>query len=119
MGEMRDRMLRGQLYIADDADLVADFARAQELLDRFNGTLHAEQGLRDAILRELIGELGDGVHVRRPFRCEYGTRISIGAGTRSRNRFNPSRSSEDTGSSNQTTPSSAKHSAKRSACLRE
>ena len=81
MGEMKDRMLRGELYIADDPDLVADFARAQELLDRFNRTLHAEQSLRDAILRELIGELGEGVDIRRPFRCEYGTLISIGAGT--------------------------------------
>ena len=81
MGEMKERMLRGELYLADDPDLVADYAHAQELLDRFNRTLHAEQGLRDAILRELIGELGEGVHIRRPFRCEYGTRISIGAGT--------------------------------------
>jgi maltose O-acetyltransferase len=74
-------MLRGELYIADDPDLVADFGRAQELLDRFNQTLHGEQDERDAILDELIGELGDGVRIRRPFRCEYGTRISIGAGT--------------------------------------
>jgi maltose O-acetyltransferase len=81
MGEMKDRMLRGELYIADDPELAADFARAQELLDRFNQTLHAEQDVRDAILRELIGELSECVHIRPPFRCEYGTRISIGAGT--------------------------------------
>ena len=74
-------MLRGELYIAADPDLEADYARAQELLDRFNGPLYAEQDVRDSILRELIGELGDGVHIRRPFRCEYGTRISIGART--------------------------------------
>ena len=28
MGQMKDRMLRGELYIADDPDLVADNARA-------------------------------------------------------------------------------------------
>jgi maltose O-acetyltransferase len=81
MGEMRDRMLRGELYIADDPDLANEYARAQELLDRYNRTLHAEQDVRDAILRELIGHLGEGVHIRPPFRCEYGTRLSIGAGT--------------------------------------
>ena len=43
MGEMKDRMLRGELYIADDPDLATDLARAQELLDRFNRTLHAAQ----------------------------------------------------------------------------
>ena len=81
MAEMRDRMLRGELYIADDPDLAADLARAQALLDRFNRTFHAEQDTRDAILRELIGDLGDGVVIRPPFRCEYGTRVSIGSGT--------------------------------------
>ena len=74
MGEMKDRMLRGELYIADDPDPATDLARAQELLDRFNRTLHAEQDTRHAILRELIGDLGEGVEIRPPFRCEYGTR---------------------------------------------
>jgi maltose O-acetyltransferase len=74
-------MLGGELYIADDPDMAADFARAQELLDRYNGTAHAEQDERDRILRELLGDVGEGVQIRAPFRCEYGTRVSIGAGT--------------------------------------
>jgi maltose O-acetyltransferase len=74
-------MLRGELYIADDPDLAADFARAQELVERYNRTIHREQVERNAILRELIGDLGEGVEVRPPFRCEYGTRVSIGART--------------------------------------
>ena len=61
-------------------DLATDLARAQEL-DRFNRTLHAEQDTRHAILRELIGDLGEGVEIRPPFRCEYGTRVSIGSRT--------------------------------------
>jgi maltose O-acetyltransferase len=78
---MKDRMLRGELYIADDEDLAADFARAQDLIARYNSTVHAEQEERDAILRILLGTMGDGVHIRPPFRCEYGTPITIGAGT--------------------------------------
>src|SRR3954454_7260544 len=81
MGEMKDRMLRGELDIAEDPDLAADFDRAQELLDRYNRTLHAEQDVRDAILHELIGALGDGVLIRPPFRCEYGSRGYIGPPT--------------------------------------
>ena len=81
MGRMKDRMLRGELYIADDEDLGVDFARAQDLLARYNGTAHAEQAERDEILIELLGSVGDGVAIRPPFRCEYGTPISIGAGT--------------------------------------
>jgi maltose O-acetyltransferase len=81
MGLMKDRMLRGELYIPDDDDLAADFARAQDLLARYNATAHAEQGERDEILRSLLGDVGDGVAVRPPFRCEYGTPVFIGART--------------------------------------
>jgi maltose O-acetyltransferase len=81
MGEMKERMLRGDLYIADDADLAADFRRAQEILERYNRSAFAEQELRDRLLRELLAECGEGVHIRAPFHVEYGTRVSIGAGT--------------------------------------
>jgi maltose O-acetyltransferase len=81
MGQMKDRMLRGELYIADDPDLAADFARAQALVERYNRTLHAEQDVRDALLRELIGDVGEGVVIRPPFHLEYGTNVSIGAET--------------------------------------
>jgi len=81
MGAMKDRMLRGEAYIADDAALAADHARAQELLDRYNATRHGEQDERDRLLRELLGGVGDEVVVKPAFRCDYGTRITIGAGT--------------------------------------
>ena len=74
-------MLRGELYIAQDEELAIDFARAQDLVARYNGTAHAQQEERDAILRELLGDVGEGVAVRPPFRCEYGTPVRIGAGT--------------------------------------
>ena len=41
MGGMKDRMRQGALYIADDAFLTADHARAQDLLDRYNATRHS------------------------------------------------------------------------------
>ena len=81
MGEMKERMLRGDLYIAEDEDLAADFTRAQEILERYNRSAFAEQDLRDRLLHELLAECGDGVHIRPPFHLEYGTRVSIGAGT--------------------------------------
>jgi maltose O-acetyltransferase len=81
MGEMKDRMLRGELYIAEDGDLAADFERAQELLERYNRSAFAEQPLRDQLLRELLGDCGEGVHIRPPFHLEYGTRVSIGPKT--------------------------------------
>ena len=77
---MKQRMLRGELYVVD-AQLEADQARAQRLLERYNATAHPERELRAELLRELLGEVGEGVVVRPPFRCDYGSHITIGAGT--------------------------------------
>jgi len=74
-------MLRGELYIADDPQIEADQARAHDLMERYNATRHAEQDGRERLLRELLGEVGERVVVRPPFRCDYGSHISIGAGT--------------------------------------
>lgn len=77
MGEMRERMLRGELYIADDPDIEADYARTQELLGRFNDTAPGDWDGRDELLRQMLREVGEGVVVRPRFICEFGA-VSIG-----------------------------------------
>ena len=74
-------MLRGELYHADDPEIQAHQARSAALLERYNATRHDEQDERDRLLRELLGGAGEGVVVRPPFYVDYGTYISIGAGT--------------------------------------
>lgn len=74
-------MLRGELYLADDGELQAGRARAQALLERYNATLEVEGDERDRLLRELLGEVGEGVAVMPTFRCDYGSNISIGSKT--------------------------------------
>jgi maltose O-acetyltransferase len=78
---MKRRMLRGEWYLADDPEIQAEAARAHELMERFNATRAAEAELRDRLLRELLGEVGDGVVVRPPFWIDYGRNIAIGART--------------------------------------
>jgi maltose O-acetyltransferase len=77
MGEMRERMLRGELYIADDPESAAECARVQDLLARFNGAAAGAWEERDALLRQMLTHVGEDVVVRAPFYCEYGA-ISIG-----------------------------------------
>jgi maltose O-acetyltransferase len=74
---MRQRMLRGELYIADDPENEAEFRRVQELLARFNRAGPAAWEERDRLLRQMLREVGEKVVVRAPFYCEYGA-ISIG-----------------------------------------
>jgi maltose O-acetyltransferase len=80
MGEMRERMLRGELYLADDPDNAAEFVRVQELLASFNGLAPGAGEERDVLLRRMLRHVGEGVVVRPPFFCEYGA-IRIGDGT--------------------------------------
>jgi maltose O-acetyltransferase len=74
-------MLRGELYRADDPELVAAHDRAQELLYRYNATRPGEQDERDRLLRELLGGMGEGVVIMPAFRCDYGEHITIGDGS--------------------------------------
>jgi maltose O-acetyltransferase len=78
---MRDRMVRGELYVFSDPEIQAEHARAQALLERYNATTHVEREERERLLRELLGGVGDGVIVQPLFRCDYGTRIAIGDAT--------------------------------------
>jgi maltose O-acetyltransferase len=78
---MKARMLRGEPYRFDDPELQAHHARAQELLERYNATRHAEREERERLLGEILGSAGLGVIVQPPFRCDYGEHIEIGAGT--------------------------------------
>jgi len=74
---MRERMLRGELYIGGDADSGAEFGRVQELLGEFNGAPPGAWDERDGLLRRMLRHVGDDVVVRPPFYCEYGA-VSIG-----------------------------------------
>ena len=77
MAEMRERMLRGELYIADDAENAAEFEGVRELLARFNDAAPGAWDDGDALLRQMLRHVGDDVVVRAPFFCEYGN-IRIG-----------------------------------------
>src|SRR4051812_17414142 len=77
---MRERMLRGDLYISGDPESAAEYERAQDVLSRFNATPARAHAERDALLRELLRDVGEDVEVRSPFYCEYGA-VTIGART--------------------------------------
>jgi maltose O-acetyltransferase len=78
---MRERMLAGELYLADDPVLAEEQARAARLLDRFNRSGADDGAERRGLLLELLGEFGEGSEIKPPLRCDYGSRIRVGAGT--------------------------------------
>lgn len=76
---MHERMLAGDLYLADDPAIVADHVRAQELTEAYNATGIRDRERRTAILGELLGALGEESAIRPPLRVDYGTQIKVGA----------------------------------------
>lgn len=75
---MRERMLAGDPYIAHDPELAAASIRARELMTAYNATSVREESLRDQLLGELLGAVGEGTHIRPPLYVDYGSHISIG-----------------------------------------
>lgn len=76
---MRERMLAGDLYIADDPDLAEHSLRAMDLVDAFNATPARDPHRRRRLLIELLGAIGEGTEIRPPLRVDYGSYIRIGA----------------------------------------
>jgi maltose O-acetyltransferase len=81
VGENKQRMLRGELYIADDPELLEDFHRGRRLVERFNATGVAEADERRRLLEELLGRSGSAPRSDPP--CDYGYLTEVGERTSS------------------------------------
>ena len=77
----RERMLAGDLYIADDPELARESLRAAELTKAFNDSSPSDPEARRRILAELLGSVGEGTEIRPPFYCDYGRHTHVGART--------------------------------------
>jgi maltose O-acetyltransferase len=80
MRSQRERMLAGDLYIADDPELARESRRAAELYGEYNASPHGVE-VRRRILGDLLGSFGDGSEIRPPFYCDYGYQTFVGART--------------------------------------
>jgi maltose O-acetyltransferase len=78
---MRERMLAGELYLADDPELARDADRALTLTHRLNTMDPVDGHARRELLTELLGAFGEQSEIRPPFRCDYGYQTFIGART--------------------------------------
>ncbi|GAB6846054.1 maltose O-acetyltransferase [Methylorubrum rhodinum] len=76
----KQRMLAGELYVADDPELHADLARIADWMDRYNASRTLSQPARQALLEEAFARVGEGCTIRPPFTCDYGYNISLGRG---------------------------------------
>jgi maltose O-acetyltransferase len=74
-------MLAGDLYLADDPELVGENLRALLLMETYNASPSARPDERRRILDELLGAFGADSEIRPPLFCDYGTHLRLGART--------------------------------------
>lgn len=77
----RERMLAGDLYIADDPENERLAKRAIRLADEYHRAVVADDASSRTILAELLGSLGDGAWIRPPLVVDYGENLHVGART--------------------------------------
>lgn len=75
-----ERMAAGLLYDPGDPELDAARLAAGELCYAANILPPSQEEARMALLRRLLGPLGEDSYIQQPFRCDYGFHISAGKG---------------------------------------
>jgi maltose O-acetyltransferase len=74
----KEKMLDGEMYRADDKELVAERNRARELTRAYNSTTEVELEKRTDILKQLFGKVGKNAYIEPTFKCDYGYNIEVG-----------------------------------------
>jgi len=75
----KEKMIQGQLYLAGDAELVADRKRAQMLCHQFSKLSIEELPARKSLLQELFQIEQTDFYIEPSFKCDYGYNITLGA----------------------------------------
>lgn len=77
----KEKMLNGETYNPRSEQLLQRRYEARKLMDQFNDLSADETDQRQNLLNQLLGFIGDGVWLEKPFRCNYGENITIGENT--------------------------------------
>jgi maltose O-acetyltransferase len=77
----RERMLAGDLYIADDPESERLAQRGVRLAHDYETAYREDPAAARPILADLLGDLGADAHVKPPLFVDYGENIRIGART--------------------------------------
>lgn len=77
----REKMLAGVNYNPRAKELLDRRYESRLLVERFNNLPLDAKEERNQVLKDLLGSIGEGVWLEKPFRCNYGNNITIGENT--------------------------------------
>ena len=69
---MRERMHAGELYLPGDDEIMSDQQKRLDRLYDFNMTRPTETEKREALLKEMFAEIGEGCYIEPPLHANFG-----------------------------------------------
>ena len=69
---MKDRLHTGELYLPGDDEIMAEQTLCMEKLYDYNSTRPSEGAKREALLKEMFAEIGEGCYIEPPFHSHWG-----------------------------------------------
>ena len=75
----REKAAAGYLYNANfDREIIETITACGDLCYEYNMIRPSDSTARTALLRKILGKMGENVIVNSPFQCDYGCNISVG-----------------------------------------
>ena len=72
MSSMKEKMHTGELYLPGDQGIVEDQTKRLDRLYDYNMTRPTEGRKREALLKEMLAEVGEGCYIEPPFHSNMG-----------------------------------------------
>lgn len=72
------KMVSGELYRADDPEIIEVLNGVKDKLKAYNNLRPTDLEAREKAIRELLGSCGSKPFVNQPFLCDYGVNIKVG-----------------------------------------
>lgn len=70
----KEKMHRGELYMPDDPEIVAEQVRCLDRLYEYNSTRPTEADKREKLLSEMFAQIGEGCYIEPPLHANFGGR---------------------------------------------
>ena len=67
MGGMKEKLHTGELYLPGDEEIISEQVVCQDKLYEYNLTRPSESEKRAEMLRDMLGDCGEGVYIEAPF----------------------------------------------------
>lgn len=69
---MKEKMHTGELYLPGDAEIMKEQLACLDKLYDFNATRPTELAKREAMLKDMFAEIGEGCYIEPPFHSNWG-----------------------------------------------